>query len=108
MIEHVQSTIASFGRVLHWEEDHANLARMLVKARVTDLESVPRFIVLSEAEGFLGQSWTIQCEIIHQSMMGAQPADEEQPPAENPLANDPPFDFFWVRIAYPSSRASAR
>jgi hypothetical protein len=29
---------------------------MLVKARVTDLESFPRFIVLSEAEGFLGQS----------------------------------------------------
>jgi hypothetical protein len=29
-------------------------------------------------------------------MLGAQPANEEQPPAENPLANDPPFDFLGL------------
>jgi hypothetical protein len=62
---HIQSALAHFGRVLHWEEDHSNLARILVKARVTDLESVPKHIVFSEVEGFVGQSWTIQCEIIH-------------------------------------------
>jgi hypothetical protein len=36
-IEHIQSILAPFGRVLHSEEDHSNLARILVKARVTDL-----------------------------------------------------------------------
>jgi hypothetical protein len=45
--EHVQSAIASFGRVIHWEEDHINLARMLVQARVTDLVNIPRHIVSS-------------------------------------------------------------
>jgi hypothetical protein len=50
--EHVQNAITSFGRVLHWEEVHSNLCRMLVKARATNLEVVPRFIMLSEAEGF--------------------------------------------------------
>jgi hypothetical protein len=71
--EHVQSAIDSFGRVLHWEEDHSNLARMLVKARVTDLVDIPRHIVFSESEGFRGQPWTIQCEIMHQNILGAQP-----------------------------------
>jgi hypothetical protein len=57
--EHVQSAIASFGRVLNWEEDHSNLARMLVKVRVTDLVEIPKHIIFLESEGFRGQSWTI-------------------------------------------------
>jgi hypothetical protein len=93
---HIQCAIASFGRVLYWEEDHSNLARVLVKARVTNLEEVPRHIVLSEAEGFLGQSWTIQCEIISQQLLGAQPRDEDPTPDDNPLDQEPPFDFFGL------------
>jgi hypothetical protein len=83
--EHIQRVIASFGRVLHWEDDHSNLARVLVKARVTNLEEVPGHIILSEAEGFLGQSWSIQCEIISQQLLGAQPGDEDSAPDNDPL-----------------------
>jgi hypothetical protein len=83
-IEDVQSAIASFGRVLHWEEDHSNLTRMLVKAQVTDLVEIPRHIIFSESEGFRGQSRTIQCEIIHQNILGAQPGDEDQAPDDDP------------------------
>jgi hypothetical protein len=83
------------GRVLTWEDDPANLARILVKARVTNLEDVPRHIVFSETDGFQGQSWTIQCEIIHQAMLGAQRSDEDPAPDNDPqVLNDPPFDFF--------------
>jgi hypothetical protein len=95
--EHIQSAILSFGRVLHWEEDHINLARILVKARVTNLEDVPRHIVLSEVEGFLGQSWIIQCEIISQMSLGAQPGDEDPTPDDDQLDQEPPFDFFGLR-----------
>jgi hypothetical protein len=55
--EHIQSVIASFGIVIHWEEDHANLARRLVKARVTNLEEVPRhkvFLKLKDSWGSFG------------------------------------------------------
>jgi hypothetical protein len=38
----------------------------MVKARVIDLQELPYFIVLTEGEGFQGQSWTIQCEILEQ------------------------------------------
>jgi hypothetical protein len=62
----IQSAIASFGKVVIWENDRTNLARLLVRAQVTDLQDVPHFIVLSESEGFLGHSWTVQCKILEQ------------------------------------------
>jgi hypothetical protein len=45
---------------------------------------------------FQGQSWTIQCEIIQQYMSGAQPADEDQVPLDDPFEHDPLFDFFGL------------
>jgi hypothetical protein len=71
-----------------------NLTRLLVKARVTDLEEV-RHIVLSETERFIGQSQTIQCEIIHRTMLGAQLVDEGISPEDDPHdLPKPSFDFF--------------
>jgi hypothetical protein len=81
--------------VLTWDDGSSNLTRLLVKARVTNLEDVPRHLVFSETEGFIGQSWTIQCEIIHQIMLGAQPQDEDIVPGEDQMADEPPFDFFY-------------
>jgi hypothetical protein len=45
----------------------------LVKAHVTDLGDIPKHIVMSENDGFQGETWSIQCEIIHQDLLGAQP-----------------------------------
>jgi hypothetical protein len=50
--ECIQSAIGSFGRLLLWENNRTNLARLLVKARVTELEVVPHFLVISKVEGF--------------------------------------------------------
>jgi hypothetical protein len=96
--DHIQNAIASFEQVLTWDDDSSNLARLLVKARVTNLEDVLRHLVFSETEGFIGQSWTVQHEIIHQIMLGAQPQDEDMMPSEDPMADEPPFDFF-IRAA---------
>jgi hypothetical protein len=71
--EHIQNVIGSFGRVLMWDPDLANATRLLVRARVTSLQEVPQFIVFSVAEGFQGVSWTVQCDIVQQFMLGAQP-----------------------------------
>jgi hypothetical protein len=43
--------IASFGRIILWENDMHNLARLMVHARVTDLQDVPHFLVLTDVEG---------------------------------------------------------
>jgi len=65
--EFLDSAICTFGKVISWEKDMSKLARLIVKARVLDLESVPQFIILSNAEAFQGESWTIQCEVINMS-----------------------------------------
>ena len=65
---------------ISWTRVLARLARIIVRARAADLESVPKFIVLTDSPGFQGDSWTIQCEIIQHEMLGAGPADEDQIP----------------------------
>jgi hypothetical protein len=48
----IHNAITSFGRVIFWENDMDYLARLMVRARVTDLKDVPHFIVLIESSGF--------------------------------------------------------
>lgn len=89
----VENAIGSFGRLVSWEKDLSHLARIILRARVVDLESVPEFIVMTEGEGFLGQSWTIQCEIIQHEPLDVMPADEAPFPDVGGGPN-PPYDFF--------------
>lgn len=69
--------IASFGQLTFWEEDCRFLARLIIRARVMELEDVPQFTVLTDGEGFQGLSWTIQCEVLQQHLLGGLPADED-------------------------------
>jgi hypothetical protein len=78
--EYLQAAIGLFGRLILWEEDHHNVTRTLLRVRVTSLEEVPQFIVFSEADGFVRDSWTVQCEIIQQNMLGGQAQDEDPIP----------------------------
>jgi invasion protein IalB len=66
----IRSAIGSFGCLLLLENDRAHLARLLVKARVIELEAVPHFLVISKSKGFQGQYWAIQCEILEEHMLG--------------------------------------
>ncbi|CAN6220778.1 unnamed protein product [Urochloa humidicola] len=50
--EHIANAICSFGRVLSWESSRRKLTRVIVRARVTDLEKVPQWLIISEGEGF--------------------------------------------------------
>jgi hypothetical protein len=94
--ESIQNAIATFGKVMIWENDRSHLAMLLVKARVTNLEDVPHFIVVSESEGFQGQSWTVQCEILEQRIPGGFAADEDAVPTENANGIPPIFNFFGL------------
>jgi hypothetical protein len=90
---HIHKIIGDHGQVIAWEEDHNNLARVLVKARVVNLEDIPWFIVSTEGPGFEGNSWTIQTEIIQSRMLGINAADEDVPPGPDDLQPEL-FDFF--------------
>jgi hypothetical protein len=57
--ENIHNSISSFGKMLTWEEDKSNRNRLLVKAHVTDLGDIPKHIVMSENDGFQGETWSI-------------------------------------------------
>ena len=59
--ECIESAISTFGRLTFWEDDRLNLHRLIIRARVTDLDQVPQFLVISDGENFIGTSWTVQC-----------------------------------------------
>jgi hypothetical protein len=94
--EAIQSAVGSFECVLLWENDRRNLARLLVRARVTDFTDVTHFIVLTKSEGFQDESWTIQCEILQQELLGGGPANEEPIPVLEPNGQPPLFDLFGL------------
>jgi hypothetical protein len=62
----IHNALAPFGRLIIWENTRSYRTRLLVKVRVTDLQDVLHFIVISEGGGFQGQSWTVQCEILEE------------------------------------------
>lgn len=72
--EFIDNALAPFGRMLTWDKKPDHKTRLMVRARVVDLESVPHFIVFSETEVMESESWTIQVEIVQQNILGAGPS----------------------------------
>jgi len=90
----IEKAIAEFGKLIAWQEDPNHLARIIIKARVVDLAEIPWFIVCSEGEGFVGESWTCQCEILQANHLGGGPPDES-PPLGGPDDIQPNFFEFF-------------
>nr|TKV99389.1 hypothetical protein SEVIR_8G040100v2 [Setaria viridis] len=61
-------------------EDIRDTIRLIMKARVTDLEDVPHYIMLTKGDDFEGVSITVQCKIIQRNLLGGQLQDENIPP----------------------------
>lgn len=55
----VDKAVSNFGKFVVWEEDHDNLARALVKVRVSGLDEIPWFFNFSEGENFESDSWSV-------------------------------------------------
>lgn len=94
--EYIDIALGPFARMLSWHYDPEHKTRLLVKGRVVDLESVPHFIFFSETEGMEGDSWTIQCEVVQQELLGAGPQDEDQVPEIVQNFGQLPYDFFGL------------
>ncbi|KAJ1261734.1 hypothetical protein BS78_09G053800 [Paspalum vaginatum] len=91
---YIEDAVRPFARVMSWEHQPRRLASVIARIRVMDLESIPHFIAFSVGDGFQGDSWTIQCEIIQHQLLGALPADEDPPPSPGHAGLGVPFDFF--------------
>lgn len=93
--EYVDTVLGPFGKSVSWVANEDHLTYLLVKARVIDLESVPHFIVFSDAEGYAGDSWTVQCEILQHEHLGEGPP-EGLVPVQVEGQGPPQFDFFGL------------
>lgn len=78
-LDDIRDMIKPFGRLICWQKDGV-LARIFIKARVTELTDVPHYIIYSEGDDHEGTSWTVQCEIVQQNLLGGQLRDEDIPP----------------------------
>lgn len=90
----VDKALFDWGSLVTWEEDHKCLSRILVKAKVVALQEIPWFIYCSENDEFEGDTWTIQCEILDVRMLGAQPAEEDDPRTDPADVNPGFYDLF--------------
>lgn len=70
------------------------MTRLIIRARVVDLESIPHFSVFSDSPSYDGQSWTVQIEILQHGNLGVRPPDEEVVPPLPDNQGPPLFDFF--------------
>ena len=57
--EYIDNALAPFGKVISWDKNPEFKTRLMVRARVVDLESIPHFIVFSETKGMDSDLWTI-------------------------------------------------
>lgn len=89
----MDKALSDWGSLVTSEEDPNNLARILVKAQVVSLEEILWFINCSENENFKGETWVAQCEILQVKMLGAEPADEDEPPNDRADVHPNMFDF---------------
>lgn len=88
----IDIVLGPFARAVRWDNDPDHLARLIVHARVVDLESIPHFSVFSDSPNYDGQSWTVQIEILQHENLVAGPRKEEAVP---PMPNDPDPPLFY-------------
>jgi hypothetical protein len=72
--EYVEHIVGSFGRLINWSANDRSLARVLVRARVVDLESVPQLISFIDTKGFDG---LLDHTMLQHEMLRARLADED-------------------------------
>lgn len=78
-MSYIQDAIKSFEKLLVWEKDLNNVSHIIIKARVLDLDHVPKSIQITNGDGFLSESWIVSCEIVYQTLLGGGPPDEDSP-----------------------------
>lgn len=98
----VDKAVSEFGKLIVWEEDYQNMARVFVRARVCGLESFPWFFTFIEGLDPNSDSWTVQCKIFQATLLGGQPQDEDLPPGPDDNDNGvQPNNFAFFGFGQP-------
>ena len=83
-LETIVNSMVKYGRLLIWNKDDSNKARILVKLRVYDIDRIPLSLVVTQSTSDEGQgsSWSCPVVILSATMLGAGPGDEDPLPPD--------------------------
>ena len=84
--EDIAAAVTRFAKIISWEKEDALKGKVLVKARVTDLQEIPKSLRWTEGEMFEGESLTSSIEVLMEEMLGGGSPDEDTipPPGIDP------------------------
>ncbi|KAM0887532.1 hypothetical protein ACQ4PT_028966 [Festuca glaucescens] len=95
----VVKTMTPYGRFLIWSKDNSKKARIVVKIRAYNVDTLPLSIVVlqNSSDNGSGGSWTCPTYILSRNLIGAMGGDEDPilPDGENPHPMPNVFNGFW-------------
>ncbi|KAM0821901.1 hypothetical protein ACQ4PT_071868 [Festuca glaucescens] len=98
-VDTVVRTMTPDGRFLIWSKDNSNKARIVVKIRAYNVDTLPVSIVVlrNSSDNGAGESWTCPTYILARNMLGVLGGDEDPilPDGENPHPMPNVFHGFW-------------
>ena len=90
--EDLACAVSKFGRMISWDKEDDHMGRIVVKARVMNLDIIPKSMRWSEGDEFEEDGWSSSIEVLASELLGGGPADEDPfPPANvdpHPLPED--------------------
>lgn len=89
-MSYIQDAIKSFGKLLVSKKDLNNLALIIIKGRVLDLDQVSKSIQIIDGDGLLSESWIVPCEVIYWTLLGGGPPNEDSPLEDGGDPHPPP------------------
>ncbi|KAM0869792.1 hypothetical protein ACQ4PT_040437 [Festuca glaucescens] len=98
-VDTVVKTMTPYGRFLVWSKDNSNKARIVVKIRAYNVDTLPVSIVVlqNSSDNGSGGSWTCPTYNLSRNLIGAVGGDEDPilPDGENPHPMPNVFHGFW-------------
>lgn len=88
--------MGTFAKILLFVADDRYKTRLLLRARVSDVQKVPHFIVYGDPDTIDGESWTVQVEVLQHLPQAAGPPAEDPIPINLDLQLGVPFDFYGL------------
>jgi hypothetical protein len=94
--EHIRGAVKDFGALISWDKEISTYGALIAKIRVVDLHHIPHSCVISAGNEWAAESWSVPVFILSQKLLGALPADEDQPPADGSTPHPMPNVAFQM------------
>ncbi|XBH56170.1 hypothetical protein VPH35_078074 [Triticum aestivum] len=81
--EDLATAVSKFGRLISWDKEDDNMGRIVLKARVMNVEIIAKSMRWSEGDEFEEDGWSSSVEVLASELLGGGPADEDPIPPDH-------------------------